>query len=88
MSFMEAREMPAPVQPKYLPYFMGGFQIKPQNSNQFGKLWGAVLKWDELILARSGRSLAQTRASLQVQAVAKLTVVAYFWNILRQNAQV
>ena len=51
---------------------------------QLGKLRGAELKLDELILARSGRSLAQIRASLQ--AVAKMAVVDYLWNIWRQNA--
>ena len=48
---------------------------------QLGKLRGAELKLDELILARSGWSLAQIRASLQ--AVAKMAVVDYLWNIWR-----
>ena len=43
---------------------------------QLGKLRGAELKLAKLILARSGRSLAHIRASLQ--AVAKMAVVDYF----------
>ena len=47
---------------------------------QLGKLREAELKLDELILARSGRCLAQIRASLQ--AVSKMAVMGYlFWTI-------
>ena len=48
----------------------GRDQISPKVGTylpQLGKLRGAELKLDELILARSGWSLAQIRASLQAQ---------------------